>query len=246
MSIIFLFLPQKCLSWCHLKTIYTLATRRSSFPWVHTLFQINEDLLLSFLKLFVMHHGHNYQSFLRASPISCSRLQANLWMNYFLRVSLLPAAIVNSYAAASIERWETQERSCIWITHVILKMTSTYDQVVKMSLNDSSTSPMMSFHQVLSMNLSIFNIHCFEGAILADRSCTTCGIVSLNLSKSRFFCRLLCAMIYCSYGFTRSHFVDVSFHITQWVKWLFHLTGYLKQNMVIHCYQYCITKQDLK
>lgn len=118
MSIIFLFLPQKCLSWCHLKTIYTHATRRSSFPWVHTLFQINEDLLVSFLKLFVMHHGHNYQSFLSASPISCGRLQANLWMNHFLRVSLLPAAIVNSYATASMERWETQEEvasgSLVW------------------------------------------------------------------------------------------------------------------------------------
>lgn len=234
MSIIFLFRPQKYLSRCHLKTIYTHA----SFPWVRPLFQINEDLLLSFLKLFVMHHGHNYQSFISASPISCGRLQANLWMNHFLRVSLLPAA--------SMERWEIQERSCIWVTHVILKMTSTYDQVVKMPLNDSSTSPMTSFHQVLSMNLSIFNINSFEGAILADRSCTTCGIVLLNLSKSRFFCRLLCAMIYCSYGFTRSHFVDVSFNITQWVKWLFHLIGYLKQNMVIHCYQYCSTKQDLK
>ena len=158
MSIFFLFLPQKYLSWCHLKTIYTHATRRSSFPWVHPLFQINEDLLLSFLKLFALHHGHNYQSFLSASPISCRCLQANLWMNHFLRViSILPAA--------SMERWEIQERSCIWVTHVILKMTSTYDEVVKMPLNDSSTSPMTSFHHVLSMNLRIFNIHRFEGAI---------------------------------------------------------------------------------
>lgn len=181
-----------------------------------------------------MHHGHNYQSFLSASPIGCSRLQANLWMNHFLRVSLLPTA--------SMERWESPRKKLhlghSWVTHVILKMTPNYDQVVKMSLTDSSASPMISFHKGLPLNLSIFNMHSFDGAILADRSCTTCGIVSLNLSKRRFFCRLLCAMIYCSYGFTRSHSVNVSFHITQWVKWLFHLTGYLKQNMLIYCYQY--------